>query len=362
MLKLLNGPQTLGKGPSFWSAFLVVLAAAIAFPFVADEFQVGNTAYFLLWVFMALGLCLMWGYCGMLSFGQTFFFGLGGYGYGVLAINFGGQDGTTFLALALAVGLAVVAAAVLGYFMIWGRISGVFFGIVTLSFTLALAFFFGQTAGPQWRIGGARLNGFNGMQGMDPLNVPWFGGDTLFFEGLPLYYLVLGLLMLVYLGLRMTVNSRFGNVLVSIREDPLRAELLGYDVRRYQLAAFVLGSALAGLSGALYTSWGQFIAPAIIGLPFAAMPIVWVAFSGRGDLTATLVGTLIFLSAYQAITVYSQQAALVLTGFLLLATVLFAPQGFVIALARGLARIAAGLRRSPPQGGVAASPARGGGR
>lgn len=359
MLSYLNGPQTLGRGPGFWAGFLAVVTAALAFPLFGDEFQVGNTAYFLLWVFMALGLCLMWGYCGMLSFGQTFFFGLGGYGYGVLAINLGGQNGTTFLALGLAVLLAGAAAALLGYFMIWGRIGGVFFGIVTLSVTLALAFFFGQTAGPQWRIGAARLNGFNGMQGMDPLNLPWFGGDTLFFEGPPLYYLMVGMLVLVYLGLRILVNSRFGNVLVAIREDPLRAELLGYDVRRYQLAAFVLGSALAGLSGALYTSWGQFIAPSIIGLPFAAMPIVWVAFSGRSDLTATLVGTLVFLSAYQTITVYSQQAALVLTGFLLLVTVLFTPQGFVIGLTRMASRMARRPRQeaAPP---AIASPAGGG--
>ena len=77
------------------------------------------------------------------------------------------------------------------------------------------------------------------------------------------------------------MNGRFGNVLVAIREDPLRAELLGYDVRRYQLAVFVLGSALAALSGGLYTAWGQFITPASMGLPSAAMPIIWVAFSGR---------------------------------------------------------------------------------
>lgn len=358
MLALLNGPQTLGRGPGFWGSFLLVIAVAAAFPLFGDEFAVGNTAYFLLWVFMALGLCVMWGYCGMLSFGQTFFFGIGGYAYGVLAINLGGQDGTTFLALALAVCLAAAAAGILGYFMIWGRIGGVFFGIVTLSITLALAFFLGQTAGPQWRIGGARLNGFNGMQGMEPLNMPWLEESTLYFEGAALYWLVLGMLVLVYLLLRILVNSRFGNVLVAIREDPLRAELLGYDVRRFQLAAFVIGSALAGLSGALYTSWGQFIAPSIIGLPFAAMPIVWVAFSGRSDLTATLVGTLVFLAAYQTITVYSQQAALVLTGTLLLAVVLVAPQGFVIGLVQGIRRAATGRRRRPAAAAVAREVAR----
>ena len=62
----------------------------------------------------------------------------------------------------------MIAAGILGYFMIWGGVGGVFFGIVTLSATLVLAFFLGQTAGPEWHIGQARLNGFNGMKGMDP--------------------------------------------------------------------------------------------------------------------------------------------------------------------------------------------------
>lgn len=344
MFKSVNGPQTVGNGPGFWLSFLAVLAAAIAYPFFADSYDVGNFAYFLIWVFMAMGLCLMWGYGGMLSFGQTFFFGIAGYAYGVLAINFDGGT-MTIAALLIALSLAALAAFILGYFMIWGGVGGVFFGIVTLSATLVLAFFLGQTAGPEWTIGEARLNGFNGMKGMEPLNIPWLGGEQLHFEGTPLYYLVIALIVIVYLGLRMLVNSRFGNVIVAMREDPQRAELLGYDVRKYQLATFVTGSTLAGLSGALYTSWGQFITPSSIGLPAAAMPIVWVAFSGRGDLTATLVGSFLILFAFQTITVHSQQAALVLMGAMLLATVMLAPQGFVIGFARQVARVFRSLTR-----------------
>src|ERR1700722_1700062 len=244
MLNLLNGPQTLGNGRGFWACACVLLAAALASPIVADPYDVGNFAYFLLWVFMALGLCLMWGYGGMLSFGQTFFFGIGGYAYGVLSVDLGNAHGMALGNLVMAVLLAGLTAAVLGYLMIYGRINGVFFGIVTLSVTLALALFLGQTAGPEWHIGEARLNGFNGMQGMAPLSLPWLGGD-IDLEERPLYYFVLALLICTYLALRMLVNSRFGNVLVAVREDPQRTELLGYDVRRFQLGAFVLGSMLA---------------------------------------------------------------------------------------------------------------------
>jgi branched-chain amino acid transport system permease protein len=337
VLRNLNGPQTIGNGRAFWIGFAVVLALAIAYPLGFDPYDVGNTAYFLIWIFAALGLSLMWGYTGILSFGQMAFFGIAGYGYGVLSINLAATGGMTLVALAAAIAVAALFAAVLGYFMIYGRVGGVFFGIVTFATTLALAAFMGQTAGPEWAIGRARFNGFNGMGGMPPLELPWFG-EPVMLEGTVLYYAILALLLVVYLGLRWLVNGRFGNVLVAIREDPLRAELLGYDVRKYQLAVFVLGSALAALSGGLYTAWGQFITPAVMGLPSAAMPIIWVAFSGRGDLTATLVGTFVLLLSFQALTVYSQQYALILMGALLLVTVLFVPAGFIAGLSQWLRR------------------------
>src|SRR5258708_32110403 len=94
MFKLLDGPQTLGRGRTFWSCFLFVLAAALIYPLFADSYDVGNFSYFLIWIFMALGLCLMWGYGGLLSFGQAFFFGIAGYGYGVFARHTGGGPST----------------------------------------------------------------------------------------------------------------------------------------------------------------------------------------------------------------------------------------------------------------------------
>lgn len=330
-LRALDGPQTIGNGRAFWVAFAVVLAGVLAYPLTADPYDVGNSAYFAIWIFMALGLSLMWGYTGIMSFGQTAFFGIAGYSYGVISINTDAEAAMTLVSLLCGVGLAALVAAVLGYFMIYGRVSGVFFGIVTFATTLAVAAFMHQTAGPEWAIGKARFNGFNGMGGMPPLALPWFG-KPIYLEGTALYYFVVLLLLLVYLALRLLVNGRFGNVLVAIREEPLRAELLGYDIRKYQLAAFVIGSALAGLSGGLYTAWGQFITPASMGLPAAAMPIVWVAFSGRSDLTATLVGTFAILLAFQTITVYSQQYALILMGVVLLGTVLFMPTGFMVEL------------------------------
>ena len=127
-------------------------------------------------------------------------------------------------------------------------------------------------------------------------------------------------------------------MLVAIRENPQRAEMLGYDVRKYQLGAFVIGSALAGLSGVLYTSWGNYITPSSMGMTAASLPIVWVAVGGRSDLTTTLVGALGVLVVFQALTVHGSQYALIVMGALLVVTVLIAPRGLVAGLVDLVAR------------------------
>src|SRR5699024_1321199 len=240
-LRLLEGPQTMGQGPKFWVGALVLLLLAIIYPQFADGYDVGNNVYFLNWLFMALGLSLIWGYGGILSFAQTAFFGLAGYSYAVITINLGAEYGLTLFALVIALVVAAVFACILGYFLFFGRIVGDLLGIVTLSVTLVFERIMAQTAGTQCAIGKARLNGFNGMSGMPPITIPWFGDDIVLVSDITLYYITLGLLVIIYLLLRILVNSRFGNVLVAARENPERAEMLGYDIRKYQLGAFVIG-------------------------------------------------------------------------------------------------------------------------
>lgn len=335
LIALLQGPQTMGRGPVFWSGFAALVLAAACVPVVASAFAVTNIAYFLVWVFMALGLSLLWGYTGILSFGQTAFFGLAGYTYGVASINFGDSATLGWVSFLIALALPVMFAALLGYLMFYGGVRDVFVGIVTLSVTLVFETFMAQTAGPEWAIGSARLNGFNGMSGMPPLLLR-FGGHEIMLDGPPFFWFALALLVVVYLGLRMLTNSSFGNVLVAIRENPDRAEMLGYNVRFYQLVVFIIGSVLAAMSGVLYTLWGSYITPSSMGLTAAAMPIIWVAAGGRKDLTATVISTVVLLWLSQSLAVHGSQYALVLMGFILLIVVMFAPEGFVVTIAKTL--------------------------
>lgn len=313
-----------------WLSTLVVLIVVMTLGMVLDDYQVGNLSYFLVWTFMAFGLCLMWGYAGILSFGQTAFFGLAGYAYAVFTINFGGGAGSTLLGLGVALLLASSFASILGYFMFYGGVNGVFVSIITLATTLVLETFLAQTAGPEWTIGSARLNGFNGMTGMPPLQLPWVNHNVSL-EGRNLYFALAVFVAGTYFGLQMLVASRFGQAIVAIRENAHRAEMLGFNVRLYQLAAFVIGSTLAGLSGTLYVTWGQYITPELMSLYAAALPVVWVTVGGRQNLTATLIGTVGVLYLSQSLAIYGDQFALVLLGAVLLGAILLSPQGFVAA-------------------------------
>jgi branched-chain amino acid transport system permease protein len=210
----------------------------------------------------------------------------------------------------------------------YGRIKGVFIGIVTLSVTLVLETFMSQTAGPQWAIGEARLNGYNGMGGMSPLTIPWPGGP-LTLENASFYYFVLILLIVVYAAMRRLLDGAFGLTLIAIRENPQRAEMLGIDIRRHQLLVFVLGCTLAGVSGALYTIWGSYITPSTMGLTAAAMPVIWVATSGRKSIGGSILGTALLVWLSQNLAVYGSQYALILLGAILLIVVLAAPEGLL---------------------------------
>lgn len=329
-LKYVNGPNILGNNRTFWSVFCIALLIAAVFPLAADSYNVGNAAYVLLWTFMAMGLSLMWGYTGILSFGQSAFFGIAGYAYGVISINLGQDYGLTQAALIGALLIVALVASIFGYVLFYGKLSAILVTIVTLSLTLVLALFMAQTAGPQWAIGEARLNGYNGMTGMPPLTVPWFGED-LFIQGTILFYFLLVALIIVYILLRILANSKLGYIFLGIRENPERAEMLGYDIRWYQFLAFVIGSTLAGFSGVLYTSWGQFITPDSMGLDAAILPVLWVAIGGRKDITASVISTIVFVYLSQRLTIYGDEYALVVLGVVLLVSVLFVPQGFVIA-------------------------------
>ncbi|HEU5283017.1 MAG TPA: branched-chain amino acid ABC transporter permease, partial [Burkholderiales bacterium] len=172
-----------------WGWFLAAVAVLLVLPLFLDTH---TPTVLLIWALFALSLGLMWGYAGLLSFGHSAYFGLGAYVYAVAVTNIG--ESTAPLLLAILVPAA--AAAVIGAMMFYGRISDVYMGVITLVVTLILFKFMNATAGDAYRIGSARLGGFNGIPAFPILNVP--GDPSTQIYGLPFYYLVVVVLLLCY--------------------------------------------------------------------------------------------------------------------------------------------------------------------
>jgi urea transport system permease protein len=339
---MLTGPQEIGRGVPFWVAFAVVVVVLLAFPLVGSVFALSNLANFCLYVPMGLGLALLWGYNGVLSFGQAAFFAVAAYVYGILAGNLVDVPGGTLLAAAGGITASALLAAVFGYFVFYGQVSGWIIPLLLLVLSLILETFAGQTAGYQWRVGSVLLGGYNGMTGIPSLTVGplEFGGASTAF-----YYLVMLVMLLVYLGLRMLVNSQHGHVVVAIRDDAERTRMLGYNVNFIQIQVFVLAAALAGVSGVLYVSWGNYVNPSSMGLLAATLPVIWVAVGGRSSLLAVLLSTIALRWLADALAVKGGEYAFLIMGVLLLVTMLFFPEGIVVMLARRLASSRSGERR-----------------
>jgi branched-chain amino acid transport system permease protein len=337
----LAGPQEIGHGLPFWVVVVAAMLALLAFPLAGSQFALSNLANFCLYVPMGLGLALLWGYAGVLSFGQGAFFAVAGYVYGVLAGNLVDVPGGTLLAAAGGIVACSVLAAVFGYFVFYGQVSSWIIPLLLLVLSLILETFAGQTAGYQWRVGSVLLGGYNGMTGIPSLQLgplSFDGASTAF------YYLVVIAMLLSYFGLRWLVNTRYGHVVAGIRDDVERTRMLGYNVNLIQIQVFVLAAALAGLSGVLYVSWGNYISPSSMGLLAATLPVIWVAVGGRSSLLAVLLSTLALRWAADALAVKGGEYAFLILGALLLGTMLFFPEGIVVMLARRLAQRRRGRR------------------
>ncbi len=328
----------------------VGLAALVLMPRFAETYLIINTTIFVSFAILALSLALIWGYAGILCFGQAAFFGLGGYAYAVAAINFGDTTGAAFLAVAL----PALFAALLGYFMFWGRISDVYLGVITLTVSLIFYRFINQTAGEEWNIGAAPLGGFNGIPATPILNWPGRPGDQLQPEDI--FSLSVGLLMLVYFGCKALLATSFGRVIVAVRENETRAELLGYDVRVHKLAIFVVGGAMAGLSGLLFAN-SVFVSPTMFSLPVSGQIIIWVIVGGLGTLIGPIIGCILMQMLTNYLGTLNQVSGLswldpnLVLGIILTAFVLLVPKGLV-ALVRDGGRF---LVERVRQGGLSAS-------
>lgn len=312
-----------------------IIAGAVVMMLVAlwlsgslELYTLLSVTVFLVMGLLSLSLAFIWGYGGILCFGQAAFFGLGAYTYAICAINWG--DSTW--AVLLAVLLPTLFALLLGYVIFYGGVSDVYLGAITLAVSLVLFNWVNSTAGSEYHIGEALLGGFNGIPSVPTLNLPFQPDAILSPEAI--FMVTAGCLALCYVLLKFTLLSRFGKTVVAIRENEQRASLLGYNVPAHKLATFAIGAAIAGLAGCLYVNWGAFVSPGVFSISQSAQIIIWVIVGGRGTLIGPVISCILLqwmvtrLGAQQTVDVN------LVLGVILAVFVLLIPGGLLPTLQR----------------------------
>lgn len=289
-------------------AWLAVLAAVALLPLVV-RYAIASE----IWIFaiFGLGLNLLLGYTGLLSFGQATFFGSAAYVGGYLLKHHG-----VHVLLVLPVGLVVgaLSAAVVGYLCV--QRSGLYF--IMLTFALNQMFYF---TAYQWT---SVTGGEDGMPGVP--RPPLFGIDL----GGPLtYYAFVAVLFLIALWvMQRVVTSPLGIILMAIRENEVRAEAVGYDARRFKLLAFVIGGAFSGVAGVLYAMLFGIVPLEAIGFVFSGNVVFATLIGGSGSLYGPIIGSFVFIWLSESVSLIWERWPLLL-GVAFVIVVLFFRGGVV---------------------------------
>jgi urea transport system permease protein len=304
------------------STFFLILLAAVAIlvpaanlflppssPFYVSTYLIGLFGKYICYALLALSIDLIWGYCGILSLGHGAFFALGGYAMGMYLMRQIGTRGVyadpirpdfmVFLnwpelpvywygfnhfayAALMIVLVPGVLAFVFGWFAFRSRVTGVYLSIITqaLTFALLLGFFRND-------FGFGGNNGLTDFKDILGFNVQAPGTRAALFAISTLA------LMLGFLICRAIVTSKFGKVLIAIRDAETRTRFLGYRVESYKLFVFTLSACMAGIAGALYVPQVGIINPSEFSPANSIEAVIWVAVGGRGTLTGAVVGAIL---------------------------------------------------------------------
>ncbi|HZR03055.1 MAG TPA: branched-chain amino acid ABC transporter permease [Burkholderiales bacterium] len=295
---------------------LTLLALALVLPLFLDDFWVLFATRVLILGLMALSFDLVWGYAGIMSFGQALFFGMAGYCAALLATKL--DITSVFVLLPVAALVGLIVAFIVAAIVIFGKRPPnlVFVALGTLT---------GSYVVERLARGWSYVGGQNGIPSLPRLTA----GSYEISEGPMFYYMALALLVLIYVAVRILVRSQFGLVLAGIRQQEHRIAFFGYATQNYKGIAFALAGFVAGLSGGLYAFHEGFVGPGQLGPVLSTQVVLYALFGGVGTLIGPIIGTaLIDLLGYFLSQLWETGWPIVL-GVLLLVIVMFKPTGLI---------------------------------
>lgn len=258
---------------------LICVAAALVLvaigPYLLSDFLVNNFIRGFLYAAVALTVDILWGYTGILTFGQSAFFGIGAYAAGLIFTHMGFSPGHAALALGAGIGVAVLVAVLVGWLSFYHGASPLYASVVSLALPIVVSQILYS--------GGAFTGSSSGLSGFESFDVSlraWFWIAGLF-------------LVAVTAGAWMFVRSDAGRVLVAIRENEARCEYLGINVSRIKILLLVACAVIAAIAGYAFACVQMVVAPEYTGFVFGTELVIWVALGGRGSLIGPVIGTLL---------------------------------------------------------------------
>ena len=259
----------------------------------------------------AVSLDLLVGYGGLISFGHAAFLGLGAYAVGILSVH-----GVREALLSLPIAIAVSALFALATGIVCLRTKGVYFIMITLAFG-QMVFFTASSLAIYGGDDGLTITARNTLLGF-----PLLRSESFF------YYFVLVCLIVIYLLCRVLIASRFGRVVRGTKDNALRMQTIGFDVYRFQLAAYVIAGALAGVSGFLLANATEFVSPAYMSWQRSGELIIMVVLGGMGSLSGAVIGASAYIFLEEWLSGFTEHWK-VIFGPLLVLAVLFARHGLL---------------------------------
>ncbi|MDS7595452.1 urea ABC transporter permease subunit UrtC [Agrobacterium tumefaciens] len=317
----------------------IIVSAAVlgCAPLVLDAFWLQNLGKYLAFAFVALGIVITWGYCGILSLGQGIFFGIGGYALAIYLKleatggelpDFMGWSGIETLpiwwqpfenlgfAVATIVALPVLLAFPFAFLLFRKRVNGVYFAIVTLVLALTASILL---VGQQSVTGGANgITDFSTIAGFD-----LYADETV----LALYVIELCLLMVAVALSMALLKTRLGKIIVAIRDREDRVRFSGYDTALLKAAVFAFAAVLSSVGGAMFTLQVGLVTPTIVGTVVSVEMVIYAAVGGRLSPVGAVVGAILvgFLKSY--LSEQFPEAWLFFLGGCFIVVVAFMPNG-----------------------------------
>src|SRR6056297_240800 len=305
----------------------IAVVLALVFAGQIDPYLAFVATSWVIFGLLGLSLDVVWGRGGLLSLGQTAFYGLGGYFGSVVAINLAPTTGNTLIwALPAGAAFGALAAAALGYIIFYARMGPLQSTILSYTFTLLL---WSVTQTFKLNVGEASIGGDNGLSNI-PGMVLGFGEGAQPLGPNAAFAAAVVISAVLYFFTRWLMRGTFGRIVDCVRIDPEKTELLGYDVRKYQLLNFAYAGALAGVAGALFGLWANYLNPSIFSVQEALLVPIYVLVGGLGTLSGAFLGALAIgvLSFFLGGGAVGGQTTLIL-GIVLVLLVLFLQNGIL---------------------------------